>query len=307
LLPLRARWLLLVLVGGYFLSLLPFFPTSRYRQPIAPLLAVPTAVWLVTMWRLPGRRRIGLPAGVLLLAALWPTWASLDRAEVLWQVHLHEASRASKLGKLDKTLSKWHLAETVRPGLADTPYHMSLYLEDLGERRRAIKALSLAASRAPRNRLIPYRIGRNHEEMGDARAAVAAYERAAALDPAWSYPWFRGGLVLIGEDRKEEALRAMLKAYELAPGNRRIRSNLASLYAETGNLAKAHRLLTGLTRDYPLYVNGWFNRALVEYQAGRRDDARVSLAAARRLRGLTEQELDQITQLARMVEVPDLE
>ncbi len=297
LLPTRARWILLVLIGGYFLSLLPFFPTSRYRQPIAPLLAVSAAAWLLAVWQQRPRRRLWLATGLALMLALLPRWASLDQAEVLWQVYLHEASRASKLDNSQKTLAKGQLAEDVRPGLADTPYHLSLYLEDLGERQQAIAALELAASRAPRNRLIPYRIGRNYEELGEARQAVVAYEQAASLDPAWSYPWFRGGLVLNSEGRQDEALRAMQKAYALAPGSQRIRSNLASLYAETGNLAKSYRLLTDLTRDYPLYLNGWFNRALVEYSTGRTDDARASLAAASALRNLSGQEREQIEQL----------
>jgi tetratricopeptide (TPR) repeat protein len=304
LLPRRARWIILVLVGGYFLSLLPFFPTSRYRQPIAPLLAVAAAAWLVAMWREPVRRRCWLPLGLGLVLVLLPRWGALDRAAVLWQVHLHEASRASKLGDLPRTLRFADRAETVRPGLADTPYHVSLYLEDLGERARAIEELQLAAQRAPDNRLIPYRIGRNYEEMGQARQAVAAYEKAAALDPGWSAPWFRGGLVLNREGRTGEALRASLRAYELSPGDQRIRSNLASLCAETGNLAKAHRLLVALTRDYPLYVNGWFNRALVEQSSGRTDEARQSLAAASALRGLTAPERRQIEDLNLLIGKP---
>ena len=302
LLPTRARWILLILIGGYFLSLLPFFPTSRYRQPIAPLLAVSTAAWLLAVAQQARRNKLWLVAGVVLTLALLPRWAALGQPEVLWQVHLHEASRASKLDNLELTLIKGRMAETVRPGLADTPYHLSLYLEDLGEHEQAVAALRLAAKRAPDNRLVPYRIGRNFEESGDARQAVAAYEQAAALDPEWSYPWLRGGLVLNGEGRKDEALRAMQQAYALAPGNQRIRSNLASLYAETGDLAKAHRLLTSLTRDYPLYVNGWFNQALVEYSSGRVAEARASLAAAAALRGLSEQERSQIEQLRQVLD-----
>ena len=305
-LPSRARWVLLVLVGGYFLSLLPFFPTSRYRQPIAPLLALSAAAWLVAVWRrghAPARRRL-LLTGALLVVALLPRWASLGTAEVLWQVHLHEASRASKRGDLARTLVFGAEAEAVRPGLADTPYHLSLYLEDLGEYALAIDKLEIAAERAPDNRLIPYRIGRNREESGQPREAVAAFERAAALDPEWSYPWFRGGVVLNQAGRKDEALGAMQKAFALSPGNEAIRSNLASLYAEAGDLAKAHRLLADLTRDYPLYVNGWFNRALVEYQAGRTDEATRSLAAARGLHGLTDQERDQIERLDRLLAAP---
>ncbi len=303
-LPRRARLLLLIFVGGYFLSLLPFFPTSRYRQPIAPLLSIPAAAWLVAVWQQSAARKKNLVLGAVAVVLVWPAWAALDPAVVLWQVHLHEASRASKLGRLDDTLTFGKQAEAVRPGLADTPYHLSLYLEDLGEYTRAIDLLETAARRAPNNRLVPYRIGRNYEKMSLSEPALAAYLRASALDPDWGYPWFRSGLVLLHARRLDEALQAMQHAHDLAPGQRRIRSNLASLYAETGDLNRAHQLLVALTDDYPLYVNGWFNRALVAARRGRTTEALESLSVARGLRGITPQEKRQIDVLWEAIKKP---
>ena len=93
----------------------------------------------------------------------------------------------------------------------------------------------------------------------------------------------------------------MERAYALAPGNQRIRSNLASLCAETGEPDRARELLTGLVRDYPLYVNGWFNLALLEYRQGRNDAARDALDRARGLRGLSADERDRVEELARLL------
>ena len=297
-LPGRERWLMGLLLGAYFISLLPFFPTSRYRQPVAPLLAVTSAVFLVQLIRLKGRSLIFWVAAALLAsAALWPSWASLDRAEVLWQVHLHEASRASKLGDLKTTLSKGRQAEKVRPGLADTPFHLSLYLEDLGARAEALSALQLAAGRAPANRLIPYRQGRNHEELGQLAQAEAAYLKAAELDSSWAYPWLRLGLVYRQMGRLDQALAAMEEANRRGPGHHRLRANLASLYAEVGQNDRARAMLHQLTRDYPLYVNGWFNLALVELRTGRIAEAAAALDRAESLRGLEPGQREQIDRL----------
>lgn len=300
-LPQPSKGLFLVLVGGYFLSLMPFFPTSRYRQPIAPLLALSAATYLTAMWQSPGRRKLGLPVAAVLLCLMLPRWTALDPAAVLWQVHLHEASRASKRGRLADTLAFGAEAEQARPGLADTPFHLSLFLEDLGEHAQAIAALKQAAARAPRNRLIPYRMGRNYEDWGGNRKAVAAYERAAALDTNWSYPWFRSGLVLRRAGRPGEALRALQKAHELAPGHKRIRSNLASLYAESGALDSAHDLLLTLTRDYPRYVNGWYNLARVDAELGRYQEALFALATAARLPRLSAREEQQLSALSEFI------
>ena len=294
-LPTPARWIMLVLIGAYFLSLLPFFPTSRYRQPIAPLLAINAAVFVVAMVRGQGQSAwSGWPPPSLLILALLPRWAALDQAEVLWQVHLHEASRASRLGNLDKTLAKGRQAEEVRPGLADTPFHLSLYLEDLGAHDEALAALELAQARRPEHRLIPYRIGRNHEQMEQYDEALAAFERASFLDPDWAYPFLRAGLVMNLQGRKAEALDLMERAYECSPGNFRVRSNLASLYAENGRLDQAIAMLEDLTEDYPHYVNGWFNLAVAQHQAETLAAARAALDRAAGLRGLRTDQVEQI-------------
>jgi len=301
-LPKPARWIMLVLIVTYFLSLLPFFPTSRYRQPIAPLLAVNAAVFILAVVRGRANRGIWLPAAVMLILALLPRWASLDRDEVLWQVHLHEASRAGKRGDLIKTLAKGRQAEEARPGLADTPYHLSLYLEALGAHDEALTALELAGARYPEGRLIPYRMGRNHEQMEQYDEALVAYERASFLDPDWVFPYLRGGLVMNLQGRKGRALDLMEKAYERGPGNFRVRSNLASLYAENGLPDRAIEILADLTRDYPFYVNGWFNLALASHQTGKPDEAVAALNRVKALRGLTR---DQIIQIDRLKQVID--
>ena len=301
-LPRDQRWIMIILLGTYFLSLLPFFPTSRYRQPVAPLLAVTAAVFILAMIKAGAQeRRVWLPAALLLIAALLPRWANLNPAEVNWQVHLHEASRASKLGNLKTTLAKGRQAEEIRPGLADTPFHLSLYLEDLGAREEALAALRLAEIRAPANRLPPYRIGRNLEHMKRYDEAIGAYTRAANLDPAWPYPPLRMGLVYRQMGQPDHALQALETAHRLGPGNHRVRTNLASAYAESGQGEKARIMLEDLTRDYPLYINGWFNLALVELREGNTIAAEKALNEAASLRNLSAEEKTRIDQLQQVI------
>ena len=305
-LPSRARWILGLLVGTYFLSLLPFFPTARYRQPIAPLLAISMATWLVAMtglrlgWpRALDRRRLlrhlGLAAALILV--LWPSWTALDPAEVVWQVRMHEASRAAQLGKVRVALAKVREAEEARPGLAETHFRLALYLQEAGALPEAESALRLALSRSPSNRMLIYRLGRIQEARGQLDAALATFARAAEISPDWAYPWLRTGLVLQRQGRRVEALAAMERAHARAPGNRRVRANLGALQAENGRLDESRRTLHALTRDYPVYVNGWFNLALVEMQAGEREAALRALDRAAGLRNLTAAERDQVARL----------
>ena len=320
--PRPARWILIVLLGSYFVSLMPFFPTSRYRQPLAPVLAISAAVYLIAIWRdlrpVLGRRSVDTATGdvrsphrcrpilwagggLLLIALLLPRWTALDPATVTWQVHLHEASRASLRGDLRTTLAKGRQAEAARPGLAETPYHLSLYLEELGAHDEAVAALQMAAARDPDNPLVPYRLGRNLEKAGRHAEALAAYTRAIDLDPVRADPWLRRGLLLRTMKRPNEAVADLEEARRLDPGSRRIRVNLASLYAETGRTDTARDLLAQLVADFPDYLNGWFNLAVLNLQTGRPAAAAEALTRAAALPGLSERQRIRIDQLEKAV------
>ncbi len=309
-LPRRPRLVVALMVGTYFLSLLPFFPTSRYRQPIAPLLAVGAAAWLVAMvgvrwgWPASPPRRTRLLSGAAaaaLVFVLWPTWTALPWEKIVWQVKLHESSRAARLGDLGTALARAREAEEARPGLSETSYLVARHLEDLEAWPEARAAIAQAAARDPHNRLVHYRVGRIAENAGLPDEALAAYARTAEVSPDWAYPWLRAGLVLRRQERLDEALAAMREAYARSPGNRRIRANLGSLLAETGHPDEARAVLEALVRDYPVYVNGWFNLALLELQAGNRAAAARAAERAAGLRTLTESERAQVARLRELL------
>jgi len=305
-LPSRGRWVLGLLVGTYFLSLLPFFPTSRYRQPIAPLLAISGATWLVAMvgprlgWptALPRQsmlRHLGLVAALALL--LWPSWTALSPTEVLWQVRMHEASRAARLGKIRTALARSREAEEARPGLAETHFRLGTYLQEAGALVEAEAAFRVALGRSPHNRMLIYRLGRNLETQGRLDEALASFAAASDISADWAYPWLRTGLVKQRLGHIGEALAAMERAYACSPGNRRIRANLGALYAENDRVEDARRILDELTRDYPVYVHGWFNLALVELRSGDPEAARRALERAAALRNLTREQRQQVERL----------
>jgi len=303
-LPPRQRWIMLVLLGTYFVSLLPFFPTSRYRQPIAPLLAISAAVFILAMIRAKNQQRLPWLLGTLfLLTALLPRWAALDAATVQWQVHLHEASRASKLDDRRGTLAHGRRAEEVRPGLPDTPFQLAQYLEDMGAHREALAALQLANTRmgSANNRLIPYMLGRNQEAAQQYEQALDSYRQASSMDPEWALPWLRLGLTHRALGQSDLALQSLIKAHQLEPGNRHVRGNLASAFAETGQMENARKLLLKLTDDYPLYVNGWFNLALVQLRIGDVTGAQHALDQAANLPRLDNNQLDQVAQLQQII------
>ncbi len=302
----RAKSILLIILLGYFLSLMPFFPTARYRQPLVPLLAISAAVYLFNLARLAeesvsdnSRTRVfsNLAVGCFMVLLMHPIWTALDPALVKWQVAMNASLRAARLGHLDQVLEQGKLAEEEMPGLAWTSFSLAANLEEMEVWDEALAFYEKAAIIRPDHRIIPYRIGRNRENAQQYVAALKSFSQAAALDETWAYPYLRTSLILGKLGKKDQALAAIKKAVNLAPGHYRIRSNYGSLLAETGDYSEAKKVLQTLTEDFPEYVNGWFNLAMVEMQMGQVQKARRSLRMAESIPGLQETEQGQIDKL----------
>ncbi len=298
----REERLVALIVGLYFLSLLPFFPTARYRQPVAPLLAVPAVLVLrdaATRWRARDRRgltRILAPA-LALLVLLWPAWARLDPARVAWRSLMNEASREAGLGHAERTQQLLQRADAALPGQATTFYYAGLLYEELGEDANAVRAFDRAAKLAPEEALPFYRLGRVLDRLDRRAEALAAFRRSEQLDPTWDKPHFGEAMVLRGEGDLSGAIAAMTEAARLNPGAVHQRSNLASLYAEAGRLDEARRILRETLAAFPHYAKGWINLALVEHEQGDEAAAAAALARAAQLRPLTDEERETIGRL----------
>lgn len=300
----RARRTWLVLVGSWFISLVPFFPTARYRLPIMGLLAIATAAAAVTMvrcWRDGRRRRAGLLllGGVALVVALWPNWARLDPRDEFWHSHLNRAARAATLGDLNAVDQAVADAEDLRPGLAETAYRHGGFLERAGDLERALAAYLRAARRAPDHPFTLYRVGRTLAELGRHQEALVWYDRAVAADPDWSFPWHGRGLSLQALGELSAAADAWREAVDRDPGRPRYRSNLASVLALDGRHDQALAILQQLVNDFPSYVPGWFNLALTEARRGDTQAARQALDRAAALPGLTDDQRASLEALGR--------
>jgi tetratricopeptide (TPR) repeat protein len=283
----RLRLVLSVFVGTYFFSMLPFFVTARYRQPIAPLLALATAAVLIAAgqalaqrtengWRRNPRWRIGLGQLALVLVlvvALLPRWAAFDRAEAQWGIHVNRAGRLVRAGDKAGALAAIREADAAYPDYAVTYLKIGDIHTELEEDEEALAAFLKAEQLAPGECIMPYRVGRTYHRLGLLEEALAAFERCIAIDPSWPRGYF--GQAMVHRDRHdfEAAIAAMAEAVEVKPGAVHYRNNLASLYAENGQLEEARRTLTELVTAFENYTKGWINLALVNYNLGRLEEA----------------------------------
>lgn len=84
--PLSGRRALLALVSAYVLGIVLFYPTSRFRLPLLPLLAA-SAVLLPSVWRERGRRRLMLGLGGAAALLVFSHFARVDEDPAPLQDH----------------------------------------------------------------------------------------------------------------------------------------------------------------------------------------------------------------------------
>ncbi len=294
----RLRLVVGLFVGTYFLSMLPFFITARYRQPVVPLLAVAAASFLVRttqtllvrtdgrwrrslQWR-QGWQRLLLLA--ILIVALLPAWADFDRKEALWGIHINRAARLVAAGDRQGALAALLDAEAALPGYAGTYLKKGDIHRELEEDELALAAYCAAERLMPEERIIPYDLGRTLHDLGRLQEALDAFDRCVAIDPTWPRGYFGKGMVYRDLSDFPAAIAEMQRAVAAEPGAVHYRNNLASLYAENGQLEQAQATLQEVVERFPDYVKGWINLALVSYNLGHLDIARQALDRAEAIR-----------------------
>ncbi len=117
------------------------------------------------------------------------------------------------------------------------------------------------------------------------------------MSPDWAYPWLRTGLVLRRLGRLAEALEDMRRPTTARRATGASGPTWVRCWRRTGAWRRRARCCEALVRDYPVYLNGWYNLALVELQAGDRAAAAAAAEHAAALHTLTDAERARVARL----------
>ncbi len=162
----------------------------RVRAPLArALLIVPVALLLAGAWYV-GRWCVG--------DAMAEYTSGMEEGGV-------DTARAALRLAPDDPLTHWRLADLEIKSL------------DPGQLREAVRQYEAAVSLSPNDYRLWVDLGRAREQAGDADGGERALRRAVELAPAYSYPrWYLGNL-LLREGRIEEAFAELRRAADADP------------------------------------------------------------------------------------------
>jgi tetratricopeptide (TPR) repeat protein len=250
------RWegtvLVIVFMGSYFLSMLPFAAAARYRVPIIPFLLCLGAYSLNTVWNAWRRRE----------------W----KRAIIWTVAGAGlfASFSINLTGYEPLLERWH-------------YDLALSYTDrkdwdnaILEYREVIR-LQPTAIRAYNN------LGNIYTKREDYSRAVPCYREMIRLRPDLAHPYNNIGSILLRMERLDEALKYFQVALRLRPDMAETHNNVGNIYFRKGDYEAAVGSYREALKYKPFHSSIHFNLGKARVKQGRLDEAAAHYTEALRI------------------------
>jgi tetratricopeptide (TPR) repeat protein len=235
-------------------SVLLFFVTARYRLPVVPILilfAVQYVLWALERVR-SGRHRpvlLSLAAVLLLLPAVNRGFSDADR--------IYGPEEDRYLG--------FYFQSQGRPAEAEEAYRRALGRDSTyADVQAELGQLILEQGRADEafahleraHRILPFAartrhlLGLGHAALGRANEAEACFRDALEVEPSAEISQ-ELGILLLGQDRLEDAEEFLLEARRLMPYDVNAWYRLSECYYRQGDYEKAEDALVGAMRLAP--------------------------------------------------------
>jgi tetratricopeptide (TPR) repeat protein len=232
----RRRWrehlLLYLFAGAYFLSLLPFFITARYRLPVVPVMIVFCGEGALWLWnKLRRRERSGWtrPLAVLVVALI------VVHLPIVGFTFAHQYSL---LGEIHRKAGRFEeAADAYRAAIREEPDHDMAHSNLgslLGRMKRydeAEKELRQAIALNPTSAAAHSNLGNILVQTGRLDEALESLGLAVSIDPDHRPAWENMGRAAILVDDSALAVRAIEEILRLDPSDANAHWNLALLYA----------------------------------------------------------------------------
>jgi len=273
-------------------SIVLFFITGRYREPVAPVLCLFAGHALVAM---PSRLRSFRPGAAFVVGAIALTLATnpgifeVDPDTIEFREQVRRARRLSELRSFEPALREVNRAIAVFPREPEGYLQRAIVYKESGNDFKAIEDYRRALGIEANQPSVHYDLAQALRRVNLREDAIREYHLAADYDPTMAQAYNNLGVTYRELHRYDHAIAAFRKAIDVAPRYRRAYNNLGASYAETGRVDEAIATFLETTRRFPDYPNGYKNLAMA-YASQKRP--RPALEAMRKYAALNPSDLD---------------
>lgn len=251
-----SRWeatvLLVIFIGSYFISMVPFAAAARYRVPVIPFLlclgsygfVAVAGNWLRREWA---------------VAALWTGAGAAIFALFSINITGYQPS-----------LDRWH-------------YDLALAYTDRKEWDKAVREYQEVIRLQPRAIRAWNNLGNICTLREDYPRAEECYRQVIRLRPDIAHPYNNLGSVLYRMNRLDEALKYFRAALRLRPDLAESHNNVGNIYSQKGEYEEAVKSYREALRYKPLNDSIHFNLGKVRVKQGLLEEAVAHYSEALRI------------------------
>ena len=274
----RTFHLLILFVAGYFLSILPFFMSERYRFPVTPFL-LPFAGHTIVRLQTCLRRKQMVPVllivfgfAILYAAVTYPLLPYVPDYST-W--YLHRGLALAARGETNAAEDALEQALRENPDNDEAHLQLGYIHAHLGLHEDAMEHYRQALEADPFNVFAANNLGYEHYLKEEYAEAETYYKRALERSPIYTLALNNLGNALLRLGKDEEALSCFKKVLGINPRDPFARYNMGNVYLEVGGYEEAVEIFRQAFNEQPFNPNIANNLGLALARAG---DLEASIA-----------------------------
>lgn len=278
--------LVLALAGAYFLSVLPFFVSARYRVPVIPFVllfgayAVSRVAHLLRVRNLRGGVAwVAAGVGFYLLAGASATDSPAD----LGKWHCDRGLAYYRRGRLDAAINEYRQAIQADPNSKMAHINLASAFSEQGALDEAISHSREALRLSPNVAALHNNLGITLAKAGRSDEAIEQYHQALRLKPDLVEVRYNLAVLLTAAGRTTEAIAQLNEVLQIRPDAPQAHYHLGRAFAAQGNVEQAIAWYTEALQLKPDYADAHYHLAKALVTQNRLPEAVVAYKAALRV------------------------
>lgn len=225
--------LMAVYCAAYFLSVLPFFISGRYRFPITPFLILFAGYAVIQLWEFFRRRYYKQTAAIVLTGiALYAlvSYPLIPYTPDLSTWHFHRGMAYAAQQMNEEAVAAFMKATDVNPENDEGWVQLGFLYAQQSQSDKAEECYAAAVKANPYNVYAQNNLGYEYFRRGHYEEAVAHYRLALEQQPEYSLALNNLGNALLELNRYEEALEQFAQVLSINPDDPHARYNIGNVY-----------------------------------------------------------------------------